>query len=230
METAIISNKKESYLIILSSLYVTIILVTLVLLFKIIQVSWFVGAAASLVMPLCFIIADIITELYGYKTCRVVIYTAIACDFLFIAITFFLIKLPSPSYWHHQESYNFIIGGLPKTFIGLLLATTVGFLLNAKILAKWKKALKGKRFLMRSVISSIVGEVVFTIICLAIDLYGLLTVQELIKAILFSCIIKFLALILLSTPSAVIVNFLKGKLGDEYLEYSCSKNPFRFWE
>jgi len=123
----------------------------------------------TLLFPLVYVLGDVLTEVYGFKTARRVIWTG----FIVMALTagvFLLLKiLPPEGYWEAEvgsQAYNAILDGMSSGGIVLasLSAYLVGELSNALILSKIKVKMKGKMLWVRTIGSSLVGEFLDTFI------------------------------------------------------------------
>src|SRR5438552_2766771 len=97
------SKAHYKYLTFLCMLYMTIKLTTVVLIYKIITIGPFSASASTLVIPFWFVMGDVITEVYGYKVARHMIWMAIICQFIFAFACAGLIALHAPIGWSHQE-------------------------------------------------------------------------------------------------------------------------------
>jgi len=216
------------YLTFLSMLYMTIKLTTVVLIYKVIKIGHFSASASTLVMPLWFMLGDIITEVYGYKIARHVIWMAILCQFIFAFLCYALINLNAPLLWPHQEAFNQVLGKLPRVALASFLAITCGAFLNAYTISKWKILLRGKYFWLRSLGASAVGELIFTIIAYITEFLGVTPLSNLLQLMAISYIIKIVLNPILVIPSMFIAFVLKQLENLDTYDYSTNFNPFKF--
>ncbi len=129
--------------------------------------------AGTLFFPVAYIFGDILTEVYGYKTSRRVIWIGFL-GLAFTALMFLLIqRLPGESTWLNtvgQTSYDKILGGVSSG--GIVLASFLGYLSgsfsNAVIMAILKHTTRGKWLWLRTISSTIVGELVDTAVFIAV--------------------------------------------------------------
>jgi len=129
--------------------------------------------AGTLFFPVAYIFGDILTEVYGYKTSRRVIWIGFL-GLAFTALMFLLIqRLPGESTWLNtvgQSSYDKILGGVSSG--GIVLASFLGYLSgsfsNAVIMAILKHTTRGKWLWLRTISSTIVGELVDTAVFIAV--------------------------------------------------------------
>ena len=128
----------------------------------------------TLLFPFVYILGDVLTEVYGFKTARRVIWTGFAAMVLAVLVFFVLGKLPSEVNWVTEtggnSSYNAILGGMSNGGIVLasLSAYLVGEFSNAKILSKLKVKMKGRMLWVRTISSSLVGQFLDTSIFILI--------------------------------------------------------------
>ena len=124
----------------------------------------------TLLFPIVYILGDVLTEVYGFKTAKRVIWTGFAV-MAFTALFFFVLGiLPPEAFWEAETggnaSFNAILGGM--SYGGIVLASLtaylVGELTNAKILSKIKVKMKGRMLWVRTISSTLVGEGLDTII------------------------------------------------------------------
>ncbi len=222
-----LKNSQYKALTFLSMIYITLILAADVLIYKIVHLGSFTLTVGSLVTPFWFVMTDIIAEVYGYQVARRLIWSGIACGFLFTMICVTLIQLPSPEMWPHQPAYDQVLGKLWRVFIGSVLGVMIGAFINSYLITKWKILVKGKYFWLRSVGSSATGQLVFTAITLLYDLSGLLPFHQITQLILISFAIKLILTTLFAIPSTIIVYYLKKLENIDIYDYKTNFNPFK---
>lgn len=184
-------------------------------------------SVSSFIVPLGFTMSDIITEIYGYKISRKIVWNTLIIQGFFCLITASLIKIQPSLSPASQADFNFIFSPLPRIFLSGVVAVPVSILLNTYILSKWKILLKGKYFWLRGIGSSIVGEVLYTSICVLIIYTGILKFELILQLIISSCIIKLIFASILSFPANIIVNLLKKHEKTDVFDYKINYNPFK---
>ncbi len=129
--------------------------------------------AGTILFPISYIFGDILTEVYGFRRSRRVIWTGFAC----LALTSFVLWLvrimPGEANWEAmtgQTAYNNILGGISTG--GIVLASLVAYLVgefaNSVVLAKLKVATKGRFLWLRTIGSTLIGEALDSIIFITI--------------------------------------------------------------
>lgn len=128
----------------------------------------------TLLFPLVYVLGDVLTEVYGFKTTRRVIWTGFAVMILAALVFFLLGVLPSEAFWEEEAggnaAYNAILGGMSSGGIVLasLVAYLAGELSNASILSKLKVKMKGRMLWVRTISSTLVGEFLDSLIFILI--------------------------------------------------------------
>ena len=153
-------NKNYRYLGAISVFFVSVLLISNVASTKIVDLKWFVFDGGTLLFPLSYIFGDVLTEVYGYKKARSVIwlgfFMALSMSIVFIVVG----KLPAAADWGNQNAYDLILGLTPRIVLASLVAYSFGEFSNSIILAKMKIWTKGKMLWARTIGSTIVGELV----------------------------------------------------------------------
>jgi len=221
-------NNQYKHLTILSMLYMTIKLITLVLIYKILTIGPLYASASTLIIPFWFFLGDVITEVYGYQVTRRLIWIALICQFVFAFISAGFVGLPSPTAWPQQEAYSQVLGKLPRVAIASFLAIVIGAFLNAYILTKWKILLRGKYFWLRCLGATAIGELIFTIVAFITEFWGVTSNSNLIHLMAISYSVKLLAGPILIIPVSFVAAWLKKSEGIDVYEYDINFNPFIF--
>lgn len=123
-------------------------------------------AAGVLFFPFMYIISDIVSEVYGYKQSRIVSLLSLAAGLLMIGIFWIAIRIPAASGWALQGAFESILGQSGPILLFGVLATLIGDWVNDKVFVKIKEKLP-KTYFVRSIASSIVGQIVDSIIFFA---------------------------------------------------------------
>lgn len=120
-------------------------------------------------LPLSYIFGDILTEVYGYKKTKEIIWLGFMSALMMSVIFMIVGKLPAAVDWGNQTAYDTILGTTPRIVLASLIAYTCGSFSNAFVLAKMKIWTKGKYLWTRTIGSTIVGELLdsFIFICVA---------------------------------------------------------------
>ncbi len=156
----------------------------------------------TILFPISYVFGDILTEVYGFKSARRVIWTGFCCLGL-ASLVFFMLKwLPGESLWNEyagDSAYDAILGGMSS--FGLVAASLSGYciggLSNALVLSKMKTATKGKWLWTRTIGSTLIGELLDSLIFFAVACFTGVFQWELFASLvltnyLFKCSIEIL--------------------------------------
>ena len=214
-------------------MYIGIIFVTCLLLSNLIAGKmWAVTAditlpAAVILFPLTYIIGDVFTEVYGFRKARTIIWLGFGCSFFAVLIYLVTIALPHPGYWENQEAYAVVMGTTPRVAIASFAGYLFGEFSNSFVLSKLKVVTKGKNLWLRTILSTVVGEGLDSIIFITISFWGTMENSVVLKMILFQYLFKVGYEVLFTPVTYAVVKAVKKKEGidvfDEGLKYNFIK-------
>lgn len=216
---------------IFTGIFVTVLVLVAPLASKFILIGPFVISGATLVFPINFIFNDILTEVYGFQRSRRIIWTGMGCQ-IFAAFMFFIVGLwPAPSFWTNQEAYNAILGIAPRIFLASIVAYFFSEFTNSLVLSKMKYWAGGKRGIhqgWRFIASTIAGELVDSIIFMAIAFIGILATKDIVTTILTIWIAKVLYEVIALPFTTRFASYVKKVEGLDKIDYPehTNYNPF----
>ena len=220
-------QKSFKYLGAISVFFVSVLLISNVASTKIVDFGYFTFDGGTLLFPLSYIFGDILTEVYGYKRARGVVWLGFFMALLMSVVFIVVGKLPSASGWNNQSAYDLILGLTPRIVLASLIAYACGEFSNSYILAKIKIKMKGKKLWVRTIGSTIVGEFIDSILFIIIAFWGILPNSLLITLIISNYIFKTSIEVLFTPITYKVVNFLKKKENEDYYDTDTNFNPFR---
>ena len=148
----------------LAGLFVTTLIISNIASVKMVHVGPLVFDAGTILFPLAYIVGDIVTEVYGYRKMRTLVYIGIGM-LLLTSLTFWLVGLlPADVDWQNQAAYDVILGVVWRIVFASIIAIFVGELVNSYIMASLKVKTKGKKLWNRLVGSSAIGGLIDTTI------------------------------------------------------------------
>jgi uncharacterized integral membrane protein (TIGR00697 family) len=210
--------------VILAALFVTCLITANIIAVKIVNLGPFILPAAIFVFPVSYIFGDVLTEVYGYRWARRVIWLGFFCNLVFVFFTWIGQILPSASFWDAQEAYERILGYTPR----LLAASFVGYLagefVNSFVLSKMKLLTRGRWLWSRTIGSTILGQAVDTAIFITLAFIGTSSFVPII--ILYHWLAKVLIEVVATPATYAVVNFLKKKEAVDAYDYETNFNPF----
>jgi len=222
------TKSKQTYKLLLGlcCLLLTISLTSFVLGYKVIEIHGHILSAAAIIIPFRYLISDLIAEVYGLSVAKKMIWMLIFCGILFSLVCVFTVKLPSPSYWSHQKDYDFVLGNTLRIALSATIGVLLGSMLNVFLLSKWKVLFEGRWFLVRSLLSSVCGELTQYIIVLTMMYWGLLGADKIIELIIIDYAFQVIFLLALSPATHIALFIIKYVEGVDVYESNISYNPF----
>jgi uncharacterized integral membrane protein (TIGR00697 family) len=210
----------------LSAVFVCCLLVSNLIAGKIADVFGITVPAAVILFPLTYILGDLFTEVYGFKRFRLVVWCGFFCNLVAVSAYMIAVALPYPGYWTSQEAYAIVLQTTPRILAASLLGYLLGEFFNAVTLSKLKVKTNGKRFWLRAVVSSLLGEGLDTVVFITISFYGIYSNQQLITMLLFQYLWKICYEIALTPVTYLAVRHIKRIEGIDVFDVDEKYFPF----
>lgn len=187
----------------------------------------------TLLFPISYIFGDVLTEVYGYRRSRRVIWAGFGAAAL-MTFTFWLVSImPGEAEWQQyagQDAYNAILGGISSggIVVASLVAYFAGEFSNSYVMAKMKIWTEGRFLWMRTIGSTLVGEGVDTVIFIVVaTLFGVFPWAIALSLIVTNYIFKVGIEALMTPVTYQIVGMLKRAEQEDYYDYDTDFNPFQ---
>ena len=194
----------EMSLMVVTALFVTLYLVSNVMAVKVIGLfGLFYFDAGTITFPFAYMLGDVLTEIWGYRTARKVIWMTFLCNIIMVVCTQIGVWLPSPDYLDATaNAYNTIFTYVPRIVLGSLAGFLFGELSNAWLMDRIKAKTKGRFLWVRTIGSSIVGYLFDTLPFVLIAFAGILTTRDILLMIAVQYFMKLAIEVLFGTPMA----------------------------
>ena len=181
---------------------------------------------AVIVFPISYILNDCIAEVWGYRKARLVIWMAFLMNFLVVLLGQALVWLPAADFWDGAPHFNYMFTLAPRVAFASLLAFVVGSNLNAWVMSRMKVADEGRRFWLRAIVSSLVGELGDSLIFMPIAFWGT-PLRTLALMMLAQVSFKVLYEIVVLPLTSRVVAKVKAAEGEDVYDRNISYNPFK---
>ena len=212
----------------IAALFVAILLISNVASSKIVDMGPFEFDGGTLLFPLSYIFADILTEVYGFRRSRKVIWLGFFSALLMSVVFIVVGALPPARDWPNQQAYEAILGLTPRIVAGSLLAYFCGEFINAYVLSRMKVAQAGRHLWMRTIGSTIVGELVDTAIFVLVAFAGQLPTSLLLSVLVSNYVFKCGVEVIFTPLTYRIVAWLKRAEAEDHYDMPGDYNPFRW--
>lgn len=226
-----IARKATGYslwFIVLVAVFITCLIVANIIAVKIVGIGGFTLPAGIIIFPISYIFGDVLTEVYGYRKARLVIWLGFACNLFAVVAIWLGQNLPPASFWDGQAAYERILGYTPRLLAASLVAYLCGEFANSFILAKMKIATKGRWLWTRTIGSTLVGQGIDSAIFITIAFLGTIPGADLASTIITQWLIKTAYEVVATPFTYVVVNFLKRREGIDTYDYHTNFNPLVF--
>ncbi|HLF25872.1 MAG TPA: queuosine precursor transporter [Anaerolineae bacterium] len=191
--------------------------------------------AGTLLFPISYIFGDVLTEVYGYRRSRRVIWVGFGAAALMSGVLWLVSRLPGEANWQTnvgEAAYTAVLGSLSSgaIIIASLAAYFAGEFSNSIVLAKMKVAMQGRYLWARTISSTLIGEwidsAIFVLMATLLGATGF--VWEIALSLIVANYIFKVCIEVIMTPATYrIVNFLKRAEHEDYYDVDTDFNPFK---
>ncbi|MBL8123529.1 MAG: queuosine precursor transporter [Pyrinomonadaceae bacterium] len=188
----------------------------------------YIYGAGVLFFPISYLFGDILTEVYGYKRSRKVIWAGFGALIFASLMAFVVSSLPAAKTMsvEQQSAVNLIFGQTPRIVAASLLAFWIGEFVNSFVLAKLKLFSSGRFLWIRTIGSTIMGEIADSLVFYPVAFFGTWSNEQLISVMIGNYIIKVLWEVIATPFTYLIVGFLKRAEHEDYYDRDTDFNPF----
>jgi uncharacterized integral membrane protein (TIGR00697 family) len=221
--------------LIIAAVFITCLIASNIIAVKLITLGlgpWQLGSlelpaplpAAIVIFPLSYIFGDILTEVYGYRQARRVIWLGFFCNLVAVGAFWVAGQIPAEDA-DVQTAYDRILGYTPRILAASFAAYLVGEFANSFVLAKLKIETGGRFLWARTIGSTLVGQGLDASVFIAIAFGGTLPGAVLGGIILTHWLVKTLYEVVATPFTYIMVNYLKKKEGVDTYDYDTDFNP-----
>ncbi len=218
------------WLTIISGVFITCLIVANIIAVKLVDIFGFIVPAAVIIFPISYIFGDVLTEVYGYRQARRVIWLGFLCNLLAVVAIWVAQMLPGAPFWDAQSAYERVLGYTPRLLAASFVAYLIGEFANSFVLAKLKIATNGRWLWVRTISSTVIGEGLDSLVFMTIAFAGTIPPDALVSATVTQWLFKTGYEILATPLTYVVVNFLKKQEGLDTYDRDTNFNPLRLSE
>ena len=190
--------------------------------------SWVIVSVSVICFPIGYIISDVLTEVYGFRVARGVIWLGFVCNLLMVFLYWLGGVIPGPAFYEGQDAYDAILGTTGWLLLGSFAAYVIGEFTNASVMVVLKNKTQGRMLWLRAVASTIVGQGVDSWIfyLIAFGASGLWGWEAAAQGAIFGWIVKTLFEVVALPFTYVVVGWLKRTEKMDVYDAPHSLNPF----
>lgn len=210
-----VTRQAGLYAVILAT-FAGLLVITNIVAVKLISVGPLIVDGGVFLFPLVYIIGDVLAEVYGFKGARRAIFTGFGLSIL-ATVTIWVVQLsPAANDWPYQQSYEEVLGFVPRIVAASLLAYLAGQLMNAWVLVRLRDRASERsgpisRLWFRLISSTMAGQLIDTIVFCTIAFYGVITGWDFIGYVALGYVIKVLAEVILLPITTRVIAFVRSR-------------------
>ena len=221
-------GRREGYslaFVVAVALFITTLITANITAVKLVGLFGLVLPAAVIVFPVSYICGDVLTEVYGYRVARRVIWLGFLCNLIAVIAIYIGVILPAAPVFEAQEAYERIVGYAPRLLAASFLAYLVGEFANAFVLARMKVATNGRFLWSRTIGSTLVGQGLDSLVSIILAFAGTIPASAMCAAVVTQWLVKS-AYEALATPlTYLVVNRLKRAESLDVYDRDTDFNP-----
>ena len=186
--------------------------------------------AGVLFFPISYIFGDVLTEVYGYGRDRRVVWAGFGALVFASFMAWVVISLPaagSEFMKAYQPSLEAVFGNSWRIALGSMIAFWAGSFSNSYVLAKMKLWTSGRWLWTRTIGSTLVGELVDSMLFYSIAFYGIWATTDVFQIAINQYILKTLWEVVMTPVTYKVVGFLKRAEQEDYYDRNTDFSPFR---
>ncbi len=216
---------KKNFLPVITGLFVGVLILSNILASKMVRIGPFVFDGGTLLFPFSYIFGDILTEVYGYRESRKVIWTGLAM-LVFMTVNIWLIGLlPAEASWTFQTDFDNILLQMPRIVLASVIAYFAGEYSNSVILSKMKVALDGKHLWARTIGSTVVGQFLDSMLFVAIAFLGLYPFGILAAMAFSNYLFKTVIEVVFTPLTYLVIGYVKKEEQTDTFDHGERYNP-----
>jgi uncharacterized integral membrane protein (TIGR00697 family) len=220
-----LSQGYSIWFVVIVALFITTLITANIIAVKLVDIGGLILPAAIVIFPISYIVGDVLTEVYGYRQARRVIWIGFFCNLVAVLAIWLGQGLPSAVFWDGQAAYERILGYTPRLLVASFLAYLVGEFANSYVLAKLKIVTQGKQLWMRTIGSTLVGQGLDSLVFITLAFVGTLPLAVLLTTVVTQWLVKSAYEAIVTPLTYLVVNFLKEREGVDVYDYDTHFNP-----
>jgi uncharacterized integral membrane protein (TIGR00697 family) len=218
------------WLPLVTGLFVTVLIISNIVAVKLVSIGPLVVTAAIVLFPISYIVADVLTEVYGYAVARRTIWIGFLCNLVAVLAIMLGGLLPPASFWQQQEAYEAILGYSARLLGASFVAYLGGEFLNAFVLAKLKVRTSGRHLWLRTISSTVVGQALDSVLFVVVAFGGVLPADALVATMAAQWAAKVLYETAATPLTYLVVRFLKRSEGVDHYDRDTRFSPLALRE
>lgn len=210
---AVFAQTTASYVMPLAVFFVAVMMISTLTGTKGVQLGPLNTDGAFYLFPLAYVLGDVMSEVYGFRTMRRVVWVGFSALILMSLCMWITIELPAASFYTHQDAFVAVAGVVPQILGASLAGYLVGEILNSWVLVKIKERTGEKSLWARLLGSTMVGELADTLIfcTIAASAIGIASGADFFNYVVVGYLWKTCAEIVVMPLTYLVVKWIKRR-------------------
>ena len=222
------SESRSSLYLLISAVFISALISANLIAVKLVVIAGQVLPAAIVIFPISYIAGDILTEVYGFRRTRSVIWLGFLCNLLVVLAIWVGSLLPPAEFWKENvAAYETILGYTSRLLMASFIAYLTGELANSIVLSRMKQVTKGRWLWSRTIGSTIIGQGLDSVIFITIAFAG--EVPELWHLVWVQWLAKVLYEIVATPITYGVITTVKKREQLDAYDWGVQFNPIKFW-
>ena len=185
----------------------------------------FAADAGTITFPIAYIVGDVLTEVYGFRIARRVIWLGFMANIFAVSVYQMAMLFPTHNDAAFDAGFELVFANTPRILLASMAAYLIGSFTNAAIMSRLKVRMQGKHLWVRTISSTIVGQGLDTVVFVLIAFAGVFPNEIVWQMIYTNWIIK-IGIEVLATPVTYrVVALFKRKEGVDVYDTNASLRP-----
>ena len=185
----------------------------------------FAADAGTITFPIAYIVGDVLTEVYGFRIARRVIWLGFMANIFAVSVYQMAMLFPTHNDAASDAGFELVFANTPRILLASMAAYLIGSFTNAAIMSRLKVRMQGKHLWVRTISSTIVGQGLDTVVFVLIAFAGVFPNEIVWQMIYTNWIIK-IGIEVLATPVTYrVVALFKRKEGVDVYDTNASLRP-----
>jgi uncharacterized integral membrane protein (TIGR00697 family) len=211
---------------ILAMFFSSCLLISNIIAQKLVPFMSFTITASDVIYPLTFLLGGIISDIYGYRKMRQVIWFSVIINLVSVFWYKIAIILPVSPYWSNQDALTKILDGSTRVIVASVISYVSSEFLNSYIVSKTKIFVKGHFIWLRLILGTIIGITVDNYFYMFLAYYKTMPTFELLKSANFEYIYSIFFEIFCSPIFFVLSTKIKKFDKMDILDIDTKYTPF----
>ena len=207
------------------AIYVTCLITANTVAVSVLDVGPFSADAGTLTFPIAYIVGDVLTEVYGFKIARRVIWLGFICNLFAVGVYQLAMQFPTHNDPAFDAGFEMVFANTPRILLASMAAYLVGSFTNAAVMSRLKVRMQGKHLWMRTIGSTLAGQGLDTVIFVLIAFAGVFP-REIVWEMIYTNWILKIGIEVLATPITYrVISLFKRKEGVDVYDTHTSLKP-----